>query len=418
MSILIKNARIISPGSNLHGLKKDVLVANGRIEKISNKIADKNAKVISTKNLHLSPGWLDIGTHGTEPGYEYRETFSSLSRTAASGGYTALAVFPNSNPPVDNKSSVQFILNNTGNDIIDFCPIGAVSKACSGEEITEMIDMAAHGAVAFSDGLHSIECNGVLLRALQYAKSTGKIIIHHPDDKSLSNNNNIHEGELSTSLGLKGSPGLAEILTMERDILMADYAESAILLHNLSTEESVKKLSSLKSAFVSSSVSYLNLCKTDESLANFNANFKTIPPLRSESDRKALIDGINRGTIDIISSNHVPLEEEAKKLEFVYAKSGAIGLQTCFAALMEFAGTIKLDKLIECLSVNPRKVLGLEEIRIKTGEKANLTLFDTNSPWVYNEENNNSKSKNSPFLNQQFSSKIVGIINGKKSRFN
>lgn len=418
MSILIKNARIVSPGSKLHGSEKDILIKNGRIEKISNKISDKNARLISSENLHVSPGWLDIGTNGAEPGYEYRETFSSLSKSAAAGGFTGLAVFPNTNPPIDNKSSVQFVINNTKDEVVDFYPIGAISKSCKGKEITEMIDMAQHGAVAFSDGKHSINSNGVLLRALQYAKSTGCTIVHHPDDISLSNENNIHEGEVSTSLGLKGSPSLAEILTVERDILMAEYAESKILLHNLSCEESVNKLSILRSEQIFSSVSYLNLCKTDESLSSFDVNYKTNPPLRSDNDRKALIKGINQGTIDIICSNHVPLEEEAKKLEFVYAKLGATGLQTCFPALIEFAGKIKLDRLIECLSINPRRILGIEEIRIKTGEKANLTLFDTKCPWLFSEDNNYSKSRNSPFFDHQFPAKVLGIINGNKSRFN
>ncbi|MBT8191498.1 MAG: dihydroorotase, partial [Bacteroidia bacterium] len=298
MSILIKNARIVSPGSKLNGTQKDILIKNGRIEKISNKISDKSAKMISSENLYVSPGWMDIGTCGAEPGFEFRETFSSLSKSAASGGFTSIAVFPNTNPPVDNKSSVQFIQNNTRDEVVDFYPIGAISKNCKGEEITEMIDMATHGAIAFSDGKKSLQSNGVLLRALQYAKSTGRIIINHPDDHSLSNGNNIHEGEISTSLGLKASPSLSEILTTERDILMAEYAESMILLHNLSCKESVDKLLKLKSSFVASSVSYLNLCKTDDSLADFNVNYKTNPPLRSAKDRKALIKGINQGAIN------------------------------------------------------------------------------------------------------------------------
>lgn len=417
MALLIKNAKIVSPGSTLHKKKRDILIKNGVIEKISSRITDASAKIVESPNLCVSPGWCDIGPQGGEPGFEYRESFKTLSNSAASGGYTALALFPNTNPVIDDKSSVQFIQNNTENETVDFYPIGAISKNCKGEEITEMIDMHRNGAIAFSDGDKTVSSSGLLLRALMYVKAFNGLIIHHPDDTSLSNKNNIHEGSVSTSLGLKASPSLAESLTLTRDLEMTQYTESRILCHLLSAGISLSKLQLLDNKGIFSSVSYMNLCFTDEMLSNFDVNYKVNPPLRSRRDMQALIKGVTSGSIDIICSNHVPLEDEKKKLEFVYAQNGAIGLQTCFSALNTMAKRIRLDRLINCIAINPRKILGLD-IEIKEKVKANLTLFDPSASWTFTEEINNSKSKNSPFFGQDFTGKVVGVINGKKSYFN
>ena len=418
MSILIKNATLIYPGEKDHNKSRDVLISNGKIEKIASKIDAPSAKVIEGNKLCISPGWIDIGTLGGEPGYEYREDFKSLSNAAAAGGYTGLALFPNTNPPIDDKSSLQFVINATQSLIVDFYPIGAISKNTEGKEITEMMDMSHNGAVAFSDGKKSVKLSGLLLRALQYAKSINGLIIHHPDDESLSNDNQIHEGAVSTSLGLKGSPSIAEVLTLERDVLLSQYADTHILLHNLSSSQSIERLMQMENEKVYASVGYLNLCKSDEALSGFDVQYKASPPLRSEKDRKALVKAVKNGTIQIINSNHVPLEEEQKKKEFVYAELGAIGLQTCFAALRTFVPKINVSDLVECVAINPRKILGLEKVSMKAGETADITIFDLDKKWTFDQSNNQSKSKNSPFLGQEFEANVVGIINGRKSHFN
>ncbi len=418
MSILIKNATIIFPGNEFHNSKKDILIKNGVIEKIANRISDSKAKVIESKKLQVSPGWLDIGANGGEPGYEHRETLETLSDCAASGGYTGLAIFPNSNPVVDNKAAVQYILNNTADQVVDFYPIGAISKKGHGEEITEMMDMSAHGAVAFSDGLNAIHSNGLMMRALDYVKSIDSLIIHHPEDKSLSNGNQIHEGLVSTELGLKGNPGISETLTLERDIQLARYTNSKLLVHNISTKEAVPKLKGLDKEKIYASVSYLNLCKTDEALYEFDTNMKTVPPLRSEEDRTALQKGINKAAIQVISSNHYPLEEEAKKKEFVYAEPGTTGLQTCYSGLTTYSPELSVDRLVRCLAINPRKILGLQPATLAKGAKAELTLFDASESWTLDATTNTSKSKNSPFWNLPLTGKVIGVVNGKKSYFN
>ena len=418
MNILIKNAQILSPDSPYHNSNKDILIENGIITKIGSRLKTEKGKTISSDNLHVSIGWMDIGALCGEPGYEHRETMETMSKTAAAGGYTAVAPLPNTNPIIDNKSSVQYILNTTKDHIVDYYPIGAISKQCHGEEITEMIDMHHCGAVAYSDGTQSVHSSGLMLRALQYAKGTDALIINTPNDPTLSNGNTVHEGEVSTSLGLKASPALSELLTLERDLRLRDYADGRLLSHNISSADSVEKISEMKAKQHTTSVCYLNLCLTDEAVASFDVNVKVSPPLRSEDDRIALIRGINSGKIDIITSNHRPLEEELKKKEFTYAETGAIGLQTTFSGIITHAPKVTLNKIVMSLAVNTRKVLGLEMPQIDVDKVANLTLFDPSAEWTLDEKTNQSLSKNSPFWNQSLTGKVIGIVNGKQSYFN
>ena len=220
MSVLIKKAKIIQAKSDLNNSRKDILIEKGVITKIANNIRDDKAQIIESDDLHVSIGWMDIGSSSGEPGFEHRETLESLSKTAASGGFTALAVFPNTFPVSDSKSSIQYTINSSEAHVVDYYPIAAVSKNCEGKEITEMIDMARSGASAFSDGSKTIVSSGLFLRALEYSKVVDGLIIHHPSDPGISNGNDIHEGALSTSLGLKACPALSETMTMERDCLL------------------------------------------------------------------------------------------------------------------------------------------------------------------------------------------------------
>ncbi len=418
MSILIKNAKIISPGQDLHHTKKDILIKNGQIEKIANRITANTAKKIESTNLHVSPGWLDIGTNNSEPGYEHRESLESLSATAAAGGYTALATFPNTLPVIDNRSSIQYILNTTKEHLVDYYPIGAISKGCLGQEITEMMDMNAHGAVAYSDGLNPVASSGLMMRALDYVKGIDSLVIHHPEEASLSYGNQIHEGKVSTELGLKGSPHIAELLTLDRDLRLTDYTSSKLLVYNISSQESVRRLKGLSKENIYTAVSYLNLCLTDEAIYGYKVNMKVRPPLRTKADKEALVKGVKSADIQIISSNHQPLEIEAKRKEFPYALAGAIGLQTCFGGIITHCKELNLDNLVACLSINPRKILGLSANPIVKSSEADLTLFDPSKAWTLDDKTNLSKSKNSPFWNQQLTGSVIAVIKGKKSHIN
>ena len=417
-SILIKSATIIYPGHELHNTKRDLLIKNGVVEKIGTRIVSKVAKVISSKKLHLSPGWLDIGCTGGEPGHEHRETLESLSRVAAAGGYTGLALFPNTEPVIDNRSAVQYIKNQTKAHLVDYYPIAAVSKSCEGQELTEMIDLHQHGAIAFSDGHKPISSNGLMMRALDYSKGFGGLIIHHPHDPSLTNGHQVNEGEVSLVLGMKGTPAIAEVLTLDRDLQLNNYSKARLLIHNVSTAESVDKLQedNWKNSFAS--VSYLHLCKTDQDLYGYDTNYKMIPTLGSAADKAALITAVNKRTIQVISSNHVPLEEDLKKREYFHAEPGTLGLQTTFSALNTYTPEINLGRLVTCLSINPRKILGLPPISLDKGHKAEFTLFDPTVDWTLDTKTNASKSKNSPFWDKSLTGCVIAVVNGKKSHFN
>lgn len=417
MELLIKNATIVRADNKVSSTKKDILIKKGEIVSIGKKIDAPNAKVIESNNLHVSGGWMDIGTQIAEPGYEHRETLLTVAKAAAAGGFTSIACFPNTNPVVDNKSAVHFIKAKTSKEPVKFHPIAALSSKAEGTDITEMMDLQSNGAIAFSDGNVSLQNSGVLLRALQYVKAFDGVIIQKSIDNKIANGGQVHEGLMSIQLGLKGIPSIAETSSLQKDIELNRYAESNIVFHTISTEGSYKIIKAAKTnkEKVGATVSYLNLVRTDEVLSDFDSQYKTKPPLRSIKDQNALIKGIKDNTIDAICSNHVPLEEEKKKMEFSYADFGAIGLQTVFPACNTAIGDkVSIGILCDRLSTGPRKLLGLKPIKIAAGEKAELTLFDPDTEWVFTNENNFSKSKNSPFLNNSFKGKVVGIINGKK----
>lgn len=410
---LIKNATIIDPNSNFNGKSVDILINKGKIKEIAKKINSPKAKIIEGNRLEVSPGWLDIGAQVGEPGFEHREDLQSVSSAAANGGFTALACFPNTNPAIHSKSEVLFLKNNSG--IVDFHPIGAVSRDCEGQDLAEIYDMANHGAVAFSDGAKSIASAGLMKRGLHYLKGIGGLLINHPHDISLGKGGQLHEGEISTKLGMKGIPALSEVLMLKRDLDLLEYTESRLHVHNISTAESVKLVKSAKAKGlkVTASVSIMNLIFDHTALETFDANFKVLPPLREKSTTKALWKGVLDGTIDLINSNHVPLEIEAKKLEFAYADFGTIGLEMVYALLnTHFGDKFTEEKLVQCLAIAPRQILGLPIPTFEEGATANLTLYDAEKEWILETKNIHSKSKNTPLLGQTFKGKVIGVING------
>ena len=417
MDILLKRATIIAPGNKNHLQTKDILVSKGKIEKIANTVSAPKAKVIESKNLHVSIGWMDIGTHIGEPGLEHRETIDSASKAAAAGGYTDIAVMPTVDPVTHSKSEVSYIANNQPSNGVRIHSIAAVSKDAKGEDLTEMIDMSRAGAIAFGDGLRSIEDSGMMMRALQYAKAVNKPIINYSLDKSLAHEGQMHEGNVSVSLGMQGIPSLAEQVAVQRDLYLAKYTESELVLHCISTEEScdlIKK--AIKDNInVSATVSYLNLIHTDEDVRSFNSNLKVKPPLRSNDDRKALVKSVRKGNVQTIVSNHVPLEEELKKLEFSYAGFGATGLETCFAAVNTFLSEdLSLEQIISALTIGPRRQLKADIPIIKSGEIACLTVFDPSMSWNYESKNKKSISSNNNYLSTAFTGKVMATIIGSK----
>ena len=418
MKVLLKNAKVFNPGTSYHGKRFDIQINKGKIEKIAKGLSPDGYREIKSKNLCVSPGWLDLGAQVFDPGFEHREDIQSLSKAAAKGGFTALAPFPNTQPVLDNKSGVQYLINRAKEEMVDFYPLGAITAGCGGMEITEMYDMREAGAIAFSDGKASIQHSGVLLRALQYVKAFDGVIINKPQDETLSAKGQMHEGSISTVLGMKGIPDVAEVIQVQRDISILEYAESRLHLAHLSAKDSISLVKKAKKQGlkVTASTPVMNLFYEDTDLETFETNLKVSPPLRNKKDQKALKKGLAEGIIDFIASNHTPLEPELKDLEFPYAKPGAVTLEFTFAlantATQDFLST---EELVDKFVSGARKVLNLPIPTIEEGSLANLTVFDPDVFWTANSKDIVSKSKNSPMPGLELKGKVLGIINKGKT---
>ena len=324
---------------------------------------------------------------------------------------------PNTVPEIHSKSEVLYLKNNAKGSLLDIFPAGAISQHCAGKDITEMIDMHHSGAVTFTDGSHSVQNSGLMLRALMYVKAFDGVVMNMPSDDSTCNKGQMHEGATSTSLGLKGIPSLSEELMIHRDIYLSEYADSKLHLLNVSsggTMQAIKEAKA-KKIKVSASVPLLNLIYDTTVLENFNPNYKVLPPLREKEDIAALRKALKEDVIDLITSNHTPLEQELKNLEFSNADFGIINLQTFYPLLNTHLGkTLSNIKLVEKLAVNPRQLFNLPISKIEKNEVANLTVFHPKATWTFTEKENLSKSKNSPFFDMEFQGKILATVNNGK----
>ena len=421
MNILIKSAKIIDPNSKYHNEIMDIFIKNGIIDRIAKSIkpcaksiANGNEMEYCAKNLHLSPGWFDFHTNFGEPGYEQNETIKTGCNAAIKGGFTGVMLMPNNVPFIDNKSMIEFIKNKSINSIVDILPAGNITKNCLGDSIVEMHDMSNSGCKAFTDDKNSIFRNDVMKVAMLYSKDCDTLIMNYPNDKSISNNGVMHEGITSTLLGLKGIPYLSEDMMVDRDISLIKYTNARFHLSYISTKESAIKIKKAKSIGLklSADVALHNLFLIDENVNNFDTRYKVQPPLRTQNDNNALIASLKDGTIDIICTDHTPVTDENKKVEFDNALNGIIGLESAFGLLGKYIlPKIGLELLIEKISINPRKILKIKEVSINTGEKANITLFDPDINWKFSVNDIKSKSKNTPYIGEELKGKALAIIN-------
>lgn len=421
MEIIIRSARIIDTGSPFNNQVKDILISNGRIKKIGSKLQNTSkAKEVKADNLHVSLGWWDLNTFLADPGFEQRETIETGCAAAAFGGFTHICCMPNTHPITQTKAQVEYVLQKSANQIVSVHPLGAVSENTEGKDLAEMYDMHKAGAIAFSDGLKPSPNAGMVERALLYVKAFNGLIMNHPEEKSISKNGVMNEGITSTRLGLPGAPALAEELAVNRDLYILEYTAGKLHLLDISLKRNVDLIrgAKKKGLRVSASVNAYNLVLDETAVAGYNTNCKVNPHLRAKEDITALIKGIADGTIDTITSAHLPYDEEGKKMEFDKADFGMIGLETCFAAAnTALHGKVELEKTIAALANNPRRVLGIDG-KIEEGAPADLTLFNPELKWTFAESDIQSKSKNTPFVGYNFTGKALGVINKGKLQLN
>ena len=417
MNILIKSAKVIDPNGKHHNKIRDILIENRKIKKIAAKIANNKAKIFSAKNLHISLGWFDMLANFRDPGYEYKEDINSGCNAAAQGGFTSILLMPNTMPITDNSAQVEYIQNKAKDKIVSTHVTASLTKGMLGKEMVEMYDIKNAGAIAFSDDKKSTQHNQVMKHALLYAKDFGGLIMNFPNDSSISNGGQIHEGKISTVLGLKGIAEMAEEIMVDRDISICNYTDSKLHFSYVSTQNSVRKIKKAKKQGlnISADVCLHNLMLTDEEITHFDTRYKVLPPLRSKKDCTALIKGLKDGTIDVICTDHSPEDEENKKTEFNNAAFGIIGLETAFGLIGKYLSDhLSLTEIIEKIAINPRKLLQVEETKISEGNDATLTLFDPEMEWEFKKEDIISRSVNTPFVGKRLKGKAVAIYNKGK----
>lgn len=417
MKILIQSPQILDSNSPFHQKEKNVLINNGRIEQIGDKNFSAD-KVIKAEGMLLSVGWFDLGTFIGDPGLEHREDLASAAKVAIAGGFTELAMLPNTSPSVQSKNEVSYITRLNENRLLQIHAMASVTKNNKGEELTEMIDLHEAGAVAFTDGLKPIWHTDIVLKALQYLQKFNGVLIDHPEDTWLNLFGQMHEGVNSTRLGLKGMPRIAEEIVIGKHIELLNYAGGKLHLSKISSAKSVEMIKAGKKKLkLSCDITAYQPLFDDSLLSDFDTNYKVSPPLREKADNEALVKGLKDGTIDVICSGHLPHDDESKNLEFDLAEFGIINLQTFGSHLTSLSKQVDWPTLIEKVTSGPREVLNIETPKIEEGIKANLTLFDPDKSWVLDEKSNLSKSKNSPWFGKELKGKAVAVFNNSRHWF-
>ncbi|NLN60202.1 MAG: dihydroorotase [Deltaproteobacteria bacterium] len=429
MKTLLTGARIIDPSQDLDGIR-DLLIDEGRIAEIGQDLkpggagnSNMNVRVIDLKGLIVTPGLIDIHTHFRDPGFEYKETVETGSAAAAAGGFSAVACMANTDPCNDNRAVTNYMIQKAkACGLARLYPVGAISIGLKGEKMAEYADMKAAGIVAISDDGRPVMNSRFMRMALEYAQSLDLPVISHAEDTDLTAGGLMHEGKVSTELGLPGIPAIGEEVMIARDILLSAYTGAAVHIAHVSTRGAVALLRNAKAGNIrvtaETAPHYFTL--SDELLREFDTRLKVNPPLRSADDVLAIKEGLRDGTIDAIASDHAPHADTEKALEFEYALSGMIGLETSLALSLRLVkeGCLTLSQLVSKMSTNPAKILGLPLGTLRPGAIADITVIDPDRHWNVDSQQFHSKSRNCPYENWPMQGKAVMTFVGGEIKYN
>jgi dihydroorotase len=417
--ILLKGGMVIDVNEKISG-DADVLIESGKIAEVIKIDPESfNGEILDCSGKIITPGWLDMHVHLREPGMEGKETIASGSLAAANGGFTGVCCMPNTDPPIDSQEMIQYIKDRSKGALVDVYPVAAITKKREGKELSEILELVEQGAVAISDDGSPVMSAELMRRALEYSKMVDIPVIGHEEDSTMSENGHINEGFISTCLGLKGIPSVAEEIMISRDIMLAEYTGGRFHVAHISTAKSVElvRQAKAKGIKVSAEATPHHFTLTDEAVRGFNTNTKMNPPLRSEDDRRAVIEGLQDGTIDVIATDHAPHSWEEKEAEYIYAPFGVVGLETALGLAvtgLQQKELISLEKIIDLFSVQPYRILNLPPPGVKKGMPANLTIFDPHIEWTVDSNKFLSKSGNSPFTGWKLTGKPFAVVNNNQ----
>ncbi len=396
------NANIIDPFNSINEIGGLIISENGKIEAIGKKVNQNNIpvreKFIDLKNKYILPGIVDMRVFVGEPGYEYKENFRTLSKAALSGGVTSVVTMPNTDPTIDNVSIVDF-LKRRGRDKakINIFPSASLTKNIEGTNMTEFGLLQKKGIIAFTDGTKTIQNTRLMLRIMRSAYDLDSLIMQHAEDLELSKDGMVNDGIIATKLGLQGIPDIAEKIIIDRDLNLLEYFNCRYHISQISSSKSLEAIKQKKDKVkFTTGVSINNLSLNENDIGDFRTFLKLSPPLRTEEDRVSLVEGINKGLIDVIVSDHKPEDEEQKRLTFAQAATGASGIETLLPLALELFHneSAKLEKIIECLTSNPAKILKINKGNLSTDNDADFCIVDLYKPWIVKKDKLVSKSKN------------------------
>ena len=419
MKILIRGGRLIDPSTKRDGIY-DLLIDGGKIAAIDRKISGKADRVVDAKGFVVAPGFIDLHTHLREPGYEYKETIKTGTEAAAAGGYTTVVCMANTNPVNDNAVITEFIRDKAAHEgIVNLLPVGAISRRLEGKELADIGQMAEAGIVGISDDGRTVMDSALMRKAMQYASGFGLLVLSHCEDETLSGENSINEGPIATELGLPGSPNAAEELMIARDIALAELTGARLHICHLTTRVGVELVAAAKQrgVKVTCEATPHHLTLNDEAVRGYRRNAKMRPPLRSEADRQALLQGLKNGTIDAIATDHAPHASFEKEIEFVAAANGIVGLETALPLTLRVASeqNIKMPDLIRRLSAGPAEILGLKSKgSLRPKMDADITVFDPEARVTIDENRFRSKARNTPFHGWRLTGRVRYTIVGGK----